>query len=1384
MFVKRFLILVIICMPFSKNVFAQKSEGYLSNWKKIDALEKKGLTASALKEVIIVFNMAASAGNDAQQIKASMYQMKYRNMIEEDNKENNIFFVDTLIAKAHGPAKNILLSMQAELFQNYRAANRYKLYDRTALVEENSLDISTWSAKKLNEKIAHLYLQSLQHETTLKTTTLEGFDAIIDQGKNTRKLRPTLFDFLAHRALDYFMQSENDVTQPAYKFILDDEKIFAPAQIFIATPFVTKDSNSLYFNALLLFQQLLKFHISDQTPEALIDIDLERLAFVNQHAVLTNKNEYYEAALKNIEISYSNNAASAQAMFLRAQLYRTNGEKYHPLTHKENQFDIQKAKLLCDSAISRFPKATGALNCRNLLIEINDPSLTLTTEKVNVPGQPFRSLVKYKNVSTVYFRAINVNHEDLMRIMAGEHIKTWQSTIALNAVKKWSVVLPDLKDFQEHSTEIKIDALPSGTFIILASMNADFSINDNLLARQITYVSNISFIKNSRDEMYVLDRDNGAPLANAAVQVWQQVYNSASRKYEQQKKEKYSADKNGYIKLKKQKDAYFNLYFQVNYQQDELFTDDAYYTYSYNSYRNKNKKSTFLFTDRSIYRPGQKVFFKGIVITQDGLSKTRVVAGYKATVILFDANRQKAGSVNLVSNEYGSFNGSFQLPDNLLNGQFHISDSANQSLQYFSVEEYKRPKFSVEITKPTGTYRINDSISIKGIAKAYAGNNIVDAGITFRVTRKVQYPPWWGWGRKIMIPYGNADEMEIANGITTSNSNGEFFILFKAIPDETVDRKGQPTFYYEVSADVTDLNGETRTGNTTVAVSYQALQLDIIAPESLPADSIHKIQISSTNTNDIHEKATVNLTIQKLQSPERIFRNRYWERPDQFIISKDEYVKSFPYDVYANEDEPANWLVLEKVIDITDTTSLDNIFNIRESHLTPGNYKMIATSKDKYGEQVRAEKYIRITGKAQQGFEAVTVEADNSNNAPGEKISYHINTGFQKIWVIHSVIKQDSVITTNIVMVGESKPFNNQVNIAEIDRGGINMSYGFVQHNRIYSGSKNFDIPWDTKDLKISYETFRDKLLPGAQETWKIRISGNKSEQVAAETLISMYDASLDQFKPHSWLSLKSVWPIYFNIITWASGNFSSTISEERDDTRKAYVKIPDLSYDGLISSGWNEGSYYGRYDEFARGGSRKSEAKMAMPSAMERSVSVMGNQAAAELSADSPNQIVADTVGEVDGKSEPKKENKPVNSSIQPRKNFNETAFFFPDLHTDARGNIEFSFTMPEALTRWKLMTLAHTKELASTYAEKTVITQKPLMVQPNAPRFLREGDRMEFAAKIVNLSDKEITGSAQLELFDAATNKPVDGWFKNIFPNQYFTVASRTKSCGKIPD
>lgn len=1398
MFLQKILLVLLTGISFT--AMAQTNNDYLKNWKKVEDLEKKGLTKSATTEVTAIYKLAQKDNNDVQQVKACMYLIKYRSRVEEDSRENNIFYVDTLIAGAKAPAKNILQSMQAEMFWQYLQNNRWKFYDRTKLKEEKSKDINTWSIDKIHSVISKLYKASLQNDAVLKATKLDGYSAIIVKGENTRQLRPTLFDFLAHRALDYFTTDENDLTKPAYAFKIDDATAFAPAAEFVNISFKTKDTASLQHKAVLLLQDILKFHRADTKADALLDADLVRLNFIKEHSTLTDKEKLYEAALKHIEENYSSNEASAQAMYLRAKIYYDRGQQFEADSKTIHQYELKRAKELCETAVAKYPKSEGGINAQNLINSIIQPSLSIETEKVNTLNEPFRTLVKYKNTPKVYFRIIKTTREEIKKLDRRDYDKLWAAYVALKPVKSWSVAMPDLKDYQNHSAEIKTDGLANGIYFILASMDENFSLDKNIMARQTIYVSNISYIHNNNQEYYVLHRDNGQPLVNTAVQVWENNYNYQTGGYTEIKAEKYTTDKNGLFKMKDSKD-HRNFLLQLKQGNDELFMDEDEGYSTYNSYEAPVKPVTFLFTDRSIYRPGQTVYFKGIVLKNEkDAGKSMVVPGFSSKIILRDANYQKAKELKVITNEFGSFNGSFKIPEGVLNGNFSIYDSITNGNVQFSVEEYKRPKFMVEVEKPKGTYRVNDSIKVTGTAKAYAGNAIDGAKVKYRVVRKVQYPVWWWGGYRKFMPMADEGEMEITNGEILTDTKGEFNLTFKALPDESVDKKDQPTFYYEVSADVTDINGETRTANTTVAVAYQALQLNIEMPDKMPADSLKKLIVSSTNINDIFEKADVTVTIHKVKSPDKISRERYWDKPDQFVMSKEEYASYFPHDIYKDENEMSSWPLGDRAMEQKDSTKENGEWSVVNSEWKAGWYKIVATAKDKYGEDVRAEKYIRLTDDRQPATgnaQPVSVDVIKGQAEPGELIKYSVSTGFDNIWAISSLSKVNSkpVITYQTLTKNLSGSF--ALSAGEQDRGGMAVNYVFVKHNRVYNATENFSIPWTNKELKITYETFRDKVLPGSNEKFTVKISGAKGEKLAAEMVAAMYDASLDQFKPHGWNRI-DIWPSLYNEVRWEDNGFGRVESEQYDESEEKYPVYYNKTYDNLGLYDRNGNIDYisfqhdlnpdVRYQTSAAIRSVKFAAPVGV--AMYDSLGLqlgtkynLSEKARKNGGFDFSFSTSKPTFDPFD--SDLKSGQKPGKNEapVQIRKNFNETAFFFPELRTDANGNISFSAILPEALTQWKLMTLAHTKELASGYNTQTITTQKPVMVQPNAPRFLREGDRIEFSAKVVNMTDKEITGTAQLELLDAATNKPVDGWFKNMFPVQYFTVAAGQSSAVKFP-
>lgn len=1361
--------------------FAQV-KNYEAQWKTVDELvQKKNLPKSALEEVKKIYALAKKEKQDAQVIKSLVYMTS----LQQDNRENNqvqaIKDIEKEIALNKEPAVSILKSLLASLYWQYFQSHRWNLYDRTTTVNFKKDDITTWTIEDFHQKISDLYLQSIKNDRLLKQTKLEPFDAIIVKG-NVPQLRPTLYDLLAHRALDYFKNDERDLKKPAYAFEINQPEAFAPAAEFVKHRFTTKDSLSLQHKAVLIYQDLIAFHLKDTKPDALIDVDIDRIEFVHTNSVNEAKDSLYAKALEGIINRFTATKTTYQASYLLAAYYNQQASQFDPLKDSTHRYDRIKAKNILEKiARDTSAKNEGWTNSYNLWQEINRPSFSFEIEKVNLPAQPFRALVKYKNLTALHFRMIRADDglkKQMERNDAQE--RYWSSLIKAPSLRSWQQTMPVTNDLQEHAVEIKIDALPLGEYFLLASSGEQFDKENSTLGAQLFYVSNISYI-NQGEQFFVLHRESGQPLAKASVQVFKQEYDYKNYRYTKSSIGTFQTDKNGFFSIDKNKEERSYGYFlDVSYQNDRLALNDQIYNYySYNredEIEEDQPKKIFFFTDRSIYRPGQTVYFKGIAVTKNKKGNN-IAVNYQTKIFLEDTNNEDLDSVNVTTNEFGSFSGKFQLPQNGLNGEFRIYDDEGDNEYRFSVEEYKRPKFYVDFEKVKNGYKVNEQVTVTGFARAYAGNNIDGAKVAYRVVRQPRFIyPWLT--RKWWLP--PAQPMEIAHGEATTDKDGKFSFQFTAIPDKKIDAKLDPVFDYKIYADVTDINGETRSRENIITAGYKSLLLRVSLPERFPVDSLKTISIRTENMNGEYQLSTATVSFTKLIPENRLIRNRFWQQPDQFVMRKEEFISYFPHDEYRDETDYKTWAKEETMFSKTDSTRVNGQWPMA-NNLTAGYYEVTITTKDKDGLEVKDIQYVELFDSKANGFtkpEYLWTKGSDKAIEPGENTMVQVGSSANNVFVINQADKRNWKDNTETKQdVFQFTSLNNEkrtwnFSATEDDRGGYGVNFFFVKDNRFYQFTDVINVPWTNKELSIEYATFRDKTLPGSEEKWKVKISGYKNEKVAAEMLAGMYDASLDQFKPHSW-NKPGIWPVYARLFAWnGSQNFNAIQSQEKwiYNNPVAYTK----QYDQLLLNVYD---IQQQQRIRLRGVISKREEAKSTAIAYDSTAPLISNALAGRAPGLEVQEVVVTAV-DVN-----KKETRQTSIDIQPRKNFNETAFFFPDLKTDENGAIEFSFTVPEALTKWKLQTLAHTKELAFGLAQKELITQKELMVQPNAPRFLRQGDRMEFTTKIVNLSDKEFTGQAQLQLMDATTNQSVDGWFMNTFPNQYFTVAAGQSEVVKFP-
>ncbi|MBW8686562.1 alpha-2-macroglobulin family protein [Chitinophaga rhizophila] len=1384
---------------------------YDTQWKKVSELESKSFYRAAFEALDVISANAIKEKNEPQLLKTYIYRVKYTGYVDIGPSDGN----KAWRKQAFSPISYaVLKSMQAELLMNYLRNHRYELYSRTDVPGDTSRDVDTWSEERLHREITAAYEASLQDAAVLKKTDISQYHVILTEGsKEGRAVRSTLYDLLAHRALDYYKSGESLITSPENQFELTDAAAFAPAAEFVNHTFTTTDSTSLQFKALLILQELMRLHANNKT--ALLEVDLERTLYIHQVGIMPDKDELYLKLLKSQEKEYTGEKEVAKFIHLLAEYYHNESNKKEPgmIDGMTASAASKYAKELCEKGKAIAPGYQGSTNCANLLISILQKQLELQTELVNLPGVPFRSLVSYRNTDKLYLRVISINEAFRSSLRAAQRDyrdtthRYWRLMLEKQPVKSWEQTLTGSEDYLQHAAEIKVDGLPLGMYVVLASVKSNFSLEDNLMAIQFIHVSNISYVLhefNADDiinRFYTLHRQSGQPLPNTKLNVWS--FNDDGKKEKLQLVQTYTTDKEGKIDVK-----WSNLRQDVKLEwisgNDQLYLDDHKYVYNYkyqqeSEGQEENYKS-FLFTDRAIYRPGQTMHFKGIMLSKNGKGAT-IVADKAAVVLLKDTEGQTIEEIRLTTNEFGAFSGRFTLPSNRLNGEFSIEETNTDAEVSFSVEEYKRPKFYVEFAPVRGTYRVNDSVKVTAKAIAYAGNNITGAKVEYRIVRNTRFPyPWLMW----RSPYRGTTR-EITHGQSTTGADGTFSVTFPALPDNKVPASQKPVFTYTVSATITDINGETHSEEQLVNAGYQALEIDIELPDRVTAKTLDSVKLVTQNLNGVFEAANVKVVVNTVKPPSRLLRARYWRKPDQFVMSQAEFQRLFPNDIYNDENKQESWERAGEMSSLNVTTVENAKVKLVKGKLDAGWYEVQVSTKDKYGEEVVQKKLFEVVDPAAKkpAYPSyIWKYAEGGPIEPGAKKQIKIGSAANDVHVLQLFQQQNKQEVFSSFTLNNSIA-NRDYDVQEADRGNVVFQYAFVKDNRIYLESETVNVPWTNKQLDITIGTHRDKLQPGEKEKWQVKIKGYKGEQVAAEMLATMYDASLDEFRKHAYTA-----PFLDSYLTpfrfWAGNdNFRGVYSQEYNNIWQPGIAAQiDQTFDQIDWEG-NEGGSMGDNAYLLVNKSEKDAAevrivgyatnrkKRMMSSAVARSGSAEYNKLydSAPMPAAPVMAVQAENIraAAVDMESEvlggAAEQATISKEKVQPRKNFNETAFFMPALRTDKDGNISFEFTVPEALTRWHFLSLAHTKEAAFGTAESSIVTQKALMVQPNAPRFMREGDKIEFSAKISNLADKQLRGEARLELLDAATMQPVDGWFQNLFPVQHFTVEKEQSTAVSFP-
>jgi hypothetical protein len=1322
-------------------------------WKQVDEAVNKGLPKTAVERLEPIIEGALKDKAYAEAVKAIGRKIALEGNIQGNKPEEKITRMQAEIAKAPDEMKPVMEAILANWYWHYFQQNRWRFMQRTATEAPPSDDFTTWDLPRIFAEIDKQFAKALSFEKSLKTIPVAQYDDLLQKGTMPDKYRPTLWDFLVYNALEFYATGEQAAAKAEDSFeLLADSAIFGPADEFMKWQVESTDTTSVTLKAVRLYQEILKFHQNDDDKSAYADADLSRLVFGNNKAFGEEKAARYKAALKRFSDQWSGHEVSARALYHWAEVLRGEGE-------------LVESRELALRGTRAYPDSVGGKLCYNLVQQIESKSASITTERVwNDPWPTIR--VQYRNVTKIYFRA--VADDFLQRVKSNNYRPEYlneaeqKALLAKKATHEWSADLPATDDYQQRTEMLDVPKeLKPGFYFLIASHDPGFGAGNNQVTYSGFWVSDLALVVRNRYgdgliDGFVLNAVSGEPIAGAEVRAWYRANNNQRVAVEPVK-----TDENGLFRIQGVNQRQYLIHAQHADQQ--LASGNEYYNYRYDT-QPKPITRTFFFTDRSLYRPGQTIQFKGICVRVDQEKDSyAAIGGQTVSVVFADVNGKEIAKQQHRTNDYGSFSGSFTAPRDRLMGRMSIRVEGEPSgAASVSVEEYKRPKFQVTMDKPKVAAKLNDTVSLKGTATAYTGAAIDHAGVRWRVVREVRYPIWWHWHYWWRAPQQNSQE--IAHGTATTAVDGSFPIEFTAKPDLSVSEKDEPTFRYVAYADVTDTTGETRSAQIEVNVGYTALQASLTAGDWLTDEKPIEFSIRTTTLDGEGQQAEGTVKIYRLKQPDKV------QRPDLSGRYRPMPVRRGGKAIEAPEPDPSNpnsWPLGDMVVEEKFTT--DAAGNAKFSaKLDAGPYRAMLETHDRFGKKVTAQLPLQVLDPDATKFTIKVpnlVAAPQWSLEPGGEFSAVWGSGYDQARAFVEIEHRRKLVQSYWTPRGRTQVAIKQA-VDEAMRGGFTLRVTMVRENRAYLESRHVDVPWTNKNLKIRWEHFVSKLQPGQKETWTAVITGPDAKLAVAEMAAALYDESLDAYLPHNWTQ-------GFGVFRYDSSNIQMQFENMlvglnhlhgnwpvgHKDAQITYRSFPN----DLIGNIWGH-----TYREQLRGGVPGA------PMAMERAASKADANGLELQNADRSGDArrKAGAGGDLQQGEQPPGPNL---GEVSARTNLNETAFFFPQLLSDKDGEVKLEFTMPEALTKWKFLGFAHDRELRGGYLTDSVVTAKDLMIQPNPPRFVREGDVIEFTVKVTNQSPTRQTGAVRLTLADARTGSSVDAALANTAGDQAFDIPSK---------
>lgn len=1306
-----------------------------ASWQQVDEALEKDQPQTAVALLGEIEREAIAAERWAEAAKAVALAIVL-DATRQGGPEHAITALDARAAEIDEGVLPVLSLLQAHWMHSYYQNNRWRFARRSAMAEPAGEDFTTWDLGTILSDIDRRYQEALAalgpDERRLPLETIAPLLMSVDGDSENAAapLRPTFFDFLANEALDFYASEEVAASHPRepFRFATDTPAFADPADFVVWSP-ETPHESSPVLRALRLYQDLLRFHADADDPGPRLFSDLNRIEWAAGTATAPEK-ETRAATIAALEAMVARAGDHPVASSARAALARR---------HLENG-DRLEAHGIAAAGAEAHPGHPFGQECRDIVDSIERRSLEVATESTWTPaGADIH--ISSTNLDRVYFRAYPRDRRAGSDLALPDHRDdALRNLLRSRPFHSWDVPLEKPDDFSPQQTTSSAPAeLEPGSYILVASADADFSTSDNALSLTAIEVTRLALSLGTEPdggiEGLVVEADGGEPLSGATVR----IYDREGREIDRDKAR--LTDEDGRFSVPVGEVEGNRLHIEATHEGHSVFASRWAGRSRGPSVEPTNLLSVF-FTDRAIYRPGQTIYFKGIVMAQGETSHDDAVAArVPLTVTLHDPNGQEVGKVEAVTNDRGGFSGTFTAPTGSVMGQFHIKTATTRGGAGLRVEEYKRPRFFVDLAAPDAPAALDAEVALTGRAESYTGAMVDGARVEWRVTRTTRLPVWARWW---FPPIMDAAE-EIATGTAETAADGTFLISFQAIPDRSVDPETEPVFDFEITADVTDAAGETRSHNRVVRVAYTTISVNIEVPSWIAAGDDAQVKVHTQSHDGEPRAAEGELVWHRLVEPETCPRplmrhHHHWGRHGG-----------------GAPDDPTNpqlWETGEAVHRAEAHTDADGEAVIKHA-LPAGLYRLIFTGRDDQGKPITTKGHIQVIDPEADTFPTMIphfVDSPSWTVEPGDTFEFIWGSGHTSARAVVEVFHGDEVLLRQWTDPGRTQQ-RFRIPVKEEYRGGLSLSVVQISRNRQHVSQRGISIPWTNRQLDIEWESFRSNLEPGAAETWTAIIRGPDGEPAAAEMVATLYDASLDAFVTHSFPALASFFnrashhAPRWNFATNPAGlghrvGFSSPSRPTDLPVFRLPTFDPRLNPFGVIGFGGS----------VPRMGGRAMTGALAMDGAPAPALAAMAEEngaldAFAAAPAENDDARREKSEQEMDA----------AHEAIVPRANLNETAFFFPHLTSDEDGVVRITFTMPEALTTWRLLGYAHDENLRGGMIEAEAVTSKDLMVLPNPPRFLREGDTLEFTARVINQSDTPQTARARLVLRDARTDEPV---------------------------